>query len=109
MTDFSFPQTESKKPLEAVFSESGVTIKSADIINAFFDDTIGLYGYRTLSFNTTINSGERHRQMYVMAKPAGRSFVIESLPFEGKEKCGKIGLEDLLLAHCEGNLQIRSN
>lgn len=99
----------SKKPFEVIFSESGVKIKSGEIRKVSFEDTIGHKGYRSLFFNATFNPGEESTEMYVVAKPAGRTLVIESLPVESKEACGKIGLEDLFLADCKGKIQIRSN
>ena len=84
--------------------------KSAGIAQLSLDqyqEPTGWSDYYNLLFTARLNSGnENPHEVAIKDKLSDKSFVIEGLPAESKEECGKDGLEDLNMIFCEGKIKV---
>ena len=99
----------SRKPFEVIYDRKQTITKSTEISQLNYEDTIvrGVYNSSALRFYTRINSGEDANSVYIIDRLANKSFVIEGLPAESKEICGKVGLDDLDMHTCSGKIKVR--
>lgn len=108
----------SKKLFEVVYGEKQTIIKLADTqgktinrleeTNRFTYKDIAGDKAHNLWFNAKINDDEEDKQIYVLGK-RNQSFTIEGMAGQSKEACAKPALDDLVLAHCKGNIKLTPN
>ena len=103
----SFFLTESKKPFEVLYDQKRTIIKSSEIAQLAYEDRLGSYDHHTISFSAKLNLDEEAHSVFIVSKIADKSFVIEGLPADSKENCGKIGLEDIDMLNCKGQIILR--
>ena len=93
------------------YDRKRIITKSADLIKLHYEDEDNgspeerrLYIWAFYDFGEWQNSG-----VFLSGRIAPMSFVVEGLPGDGKEKCGKVGLKDLNMSQCFGDVKLRPN
>lgn len=88
-----------------IYDRKRTITKSTEISQLNYDDTM-ISIYHSLGFDAKISSGEK-AHVYILDRLTNKSFVIESLPADSKEFCGKVGLDDLDMVSCSGEIKVR--
>lgn len=85
-----------------------VTSKSNDLQTFHYEDNNEGLGDHRFYF-WTVKTFRDFNSVYLLGKLATKSFVIEGVPEESKDKCAKFGLDDLTMTSCSGKIRVRPN
>ena len=91
------------------YDRKRVITKSANLIKLHYEDEDNgsAEERRLYIWASFYNFGEQNNGVHLLGRTAPESFVVEGLPGDSKEKCTKVGLKDLRMTRCAGDVKIR--